>query len=195
MGKKKFLLLGFGFMVLLQLALPGQMIFQWEQVLEKGTPYKFRVEPVDPRDPFRGNYLTLRYEADSISVEAPSAWNRGQRVHLSFDTTSEGFVTLMDVSKEPFEEGTPSFQAEIEFVHHNTEQKDGWLELDLPFDRYFIDREGAKEAEDLYFEAVRDSSSTVWGRVKIHDGRAAIEDVMVDGRSVEDLLGKDAPAP
>ncbi len=193
MDKKKFLLMGFGAMVLLQLAVPGNMIFKWEWTLDQGTPYKFRVEPVDPRDPFRGNYLTLRYEADSVHVEAPSAWNDGASVYVAFDTSAQGFVRLSGVSQDPFEKHRPYFQARIEHVYNSDSySKDSYLRLKLPFERYFMAAEKAEQAEEIYRDAIRDSSRPVWSRVKVLDGRAVIEDVKIDGRSIEDMIEEKA---
>lgn len=48
----------------IQLAIPGYMIFEQNQILTEGTAYKFKTRPIDPYDPFRGRYVTLAFEAN-----------------------------------------------------------------------------------------------------------------------------------
>lgn len=48
----------------IQLAIPGYMIFEQNQILTEGTAYKFKTRPIDPYDPFRGRYVTLAFDAN-----------------------------------------------------------------------------------------------------------------------------------
>lgn len=52
----------------LQLFIPAQMILKQETILKKGTAYKFKAQPVDPSDPFKGKYINLNYEIDSFKT-------------------------------------------------------------------------------------------------------------------------------
>ena len=51
--------------VLVQLVVPAKMIFDKEVILKTGTIYKFKTQPIDPSDPFRGKYVTLNYELNT----------------------------------------------------------------------------------------------------------------------------------
>ena len=40
-----------------QLFIPTQMILNQETILKTGKPYRFKTQPVDPSDPFKGKYI------------------------------------------------------------------------------------------------------------------------------------------
>ncbi|MBK6341440.1 MAG: GDYXXLXY domain-containing protein [Flavobacteriales bacterium] len=62
MNRKPLLFLG---IALAQLAVPAWMIAGRERVLSQGEVFKFKTAPIDPRDPFRGEYVRLDFEAES----------------------------------------------------------------------------------------------------------------------------------
>lgn len=68
MNKKKILLLSFFLVAVVQLYVPSKMIWDREEVLRTGTEYKFRTAPIDPTDPFRGKYITLRFDDNTVDI-------------------------------------------------------------------------------------------------------------------------------
>ena len=54
MIKMKILLSVFILVALVQLFVPAKMILDREDILDMGKEYKFKTEPIDPNDPFRG---------------------------------------------------------------------------------------------------------------------------------------------
>ncbi len=186
MDKKKLIWGAFGVMVLLQLGVPFRWIYQHEKVLQKGTPFKFRLDPVDPSDPFRGNYMTLEYEADSVPVEAPGAWDHGDRAYVSFDTTDQGFVRLLDVSQRPFGEDVNYFLSEVDAVHRLEGLKRGWIRLEHPFDRYFLPKAQARNAEERLWSPSEEGPS--YAVVRIMDGKACLEELIVQGKPADRII-------
>ena len=55
--KTLYIFILFIIVVCAQLFVPSQMIFQQEDVLKTGTAFKFKTQPVDPSDPFKGKYI------------------------------------------------------------------------------------------------------------------------------------------
>ena len=51
-----------------QLSVPAWMIIDRESVIAEGREYKFEAAPLDPYDPFKGKYITLRYRENFISL-------------------------------------------------------------------------------------------------------------------------------
>ena len=98
--KLKYLFILFVLVALVQLFVPLQMIFGQEDVLDSGKAYKFKTEPVDPSDPFRGKYITLRYAMNSASTK-DSTWLRQDDVYVYIKEDSLGFAKLTQVSKTP----------------------------------------------------------------------------------------------
>ena len=83
-----------------QLFIPAQMIFNKESIINNGAVYKFKTQPVDPSDPYRGKYINLNYEIDSF-VTNDSLWERKDKVYVYLDIDSLGFAKVNTVSKIP----------------------------------------------------------------------------------------------
>ncbi|MFC1629938.1 GDYXXLXY domain-containing protein [Patescibacteria group bacterium] len=56
----------FAIAVIVQLLIIFTIIIFKMAVLTGGTEVLLKIEPVDPRDPFRGDYVTFRYEISNI---------------------------------------------------------------------------------------------------------------------------------
>jgi uncharacterized membrane-anchored protein len=79
-------------MCLLQWLVPAKVIYDSENLLREGIQYRFRTLPIDPSDPFRGKYITLNFEANSITLRDRADWKAGEVVFVSFTTDSAGFA-------------------------------------------------------------------------------------------------------
>ncbi len=83
----------------------GQVTFLTGMVVVDNLPYQFgqtirlKVEPVDPRDMFRGDYVTLNYDFSRLSAAAgddmPGSWNDTYGEH-------EVFILLKPVAGENY---------------------------------------------------------------------------------------------
>ena len=80
MNRKTILWVAFIVVALVQLYVPAQMIWESEGVIAAGTAYKFNTAPVDPKDPFRGKYITLNYSDNSIKIENADDWQNGEPI-------------------------------------------------------------------------------------------------------------------
>ncbi len=56
-----------------QLAVLAYMVFGREMVIQRGTKISIATAPIDPRDPFRGDFVRLRYPLNALS-HAPVRW-------------------------------------------------------------------------------------------------------------------------
>jgi uncharacterized membrane-anchored protein len=187
--------LAFGGMVLFQLALPGWVLVDHERVLTEGEVFLFSTEPIDPRDPFRGEYVTLNFDAESGQWASPTASTEGEYVRSSafavLGTDTGGFARIERLTHE-----RPSGSAfvEVQFMSFGS---DGVSRVSLPFDRFYLEEgDGAATEQMLLPQWSNDSlvqplpSHAV---VRILNGRAVIEDLVVGGRSIHEWL-KDMPA-
>ena len=82
MTKKTLLLILICFIVL-QLLVPGYLVFRNYDTLGTGESYKFIVRPYDPYDPFRGRYVALN----------PDEWTYYSYAVLGRD--SQGYAMIM----------------------------------------------------------------------------------------------------
>ena len=175
---KTFIIILFLIMCVAQLVVPGKMIFDHERLIRAGSTYKFRTQPIDPADPFRGKYITLSFHADHTYDTAD--WTSGEPVNVVFTADSVGFAEVDHLTREepegPFLRSTILYKGSENEVYFN-----------IPFDRFYMEESKATPAEDAYTQASRDSTSVCYGLVNIGHGKAVITDVLIDGRSVTTL--------
>lgn len=175
---RTFIIVLFIGMCLAQLAVPGKMIWDHERLVSKGTPFRFKTQPIDPSDPFRGKYITLSFEADHMYDTAD--WSSGEAVNVVFTVDSAGFASVDYLTREepegPFLHTTISYRGSENEVYFN-----------LPFDRFYMEESKAKPAEDAYVHATRDTARVCYALVSVGLGRATVRDVFIDGRSVREI--------
>ncbi|MES2486246.1 MAG: GDYXXLXY domain-containing protein, partial [Bacteroidota bacterium] len=78
--KTKYLFIAFALTALLQAFIPLKMVYDNHNVETEGIVFKFKTEPVDPSDPFRGKYITLEFESDSIYANVYPQYEGGENV-------------------------------------------------------------------------------------------------------------------
>jgi uncharacterized membrane-anchored protein len=182
---KKIILPLFILMCLVQWYVPGKMIFDQETLLKEGTVYKFKTAPIDPADPFRGKYIILSFEANRYEVSDYKKWERQQDVYVSL-TDSASFARISGVSvEEP--QNADYIKARIGTV---TTYEPYTLWIEYPFERFYLEESKAAEAEKLYWKSQADSTQVTYAVVSVKDGEAALKDVMINDRSIVDIVAE-----
>ncbi len=172
--KKIHIFIIFILVVLAQLFIPSQMIFNRESILEDGTAYRFKTQPIDPTDPFRGKYITLRYEISSITT-SDSLWITNEDVYIYLKKDSLGFAKVAKVSKHLLKDDKDYIIAKVGWYYSHQ------LNVNLPFDRFYMEESKAKPAEDTFREAQRDSlPNNIYALVYIKDGEAVLDNVFIN---------------
>ena len=160
-----------------------------------GQPIRVQVQPVDPRDLFRGNYARLQY---SFNVIDETLWRgsdtpkKGQRVYVSLIQNKAGSWDASAISAEPPETGL-FLRGRFKYVwsapRDRVEGPDGkvtWVKTDKP-DRYRIEYGveawfAPKEKAQALELALRDEA---WATLYVADnGKAALFSVET---SLEDV--------
>lgn len=172
-------------MCIAQWLVPGKMIYDSETVVVNGTSYKFKTQPIDPSDPFRGKYVTLNFEANSIIVNDSANWESGEDVYITFTTDSAGFAKPSGISRQ--EPNSEIFLKTTVYYFTNYESSEE-VYFNIPFDRFYLEESKASEAEQIYWKAQSDSAQVAYGLVTIGKGRAVLTDVMINDRSVVDII-------
>lgn len=179
-NRKKWVLILFAMAALLQLAVPGYMIYRQEVILQRGRVYKFRTALVDPADPFRGRYVRLGFNL-SVSRSGKEI-PYGKTVNAVPAVGADGFAYIAAVVDIPPDDGI-YFPVKVGW----SSNKDT-MSVNPPFDRFYLNEAAAPEAERLYMEASRKNSA--WIEVRVRDGNAAIADLYLDGRPIRELTGR-----
>ena len=185
MLNKKIIIPGFVLMVLTQLYVPTRMIFSKERVLADGKEFKFKTRPIDPNDPFRGKYITLSFEANSANVPDAEGWNQGDPIYVLLTEDEEGFAKIISISKEKPIDDEDYVNASIGYVINDTLD---WVSVDYPFTRFYMEESKAEGAEEAYRESSRDTNQVTYALVKIKEGEAVIEDVLIDGIPILEVV-------
>jgi uncharacterized membrane-anchored protein len=167
-------------LALIQLAVPGWMIFQQEQVLKHGRVFKFQTAPVDPYDAFRGRYVALSFAAERTGNTGNFDYSSRQKLWVQIAADEKGFAKVARVSTEPLA-GDDVLIATSR-----------WGGLHFPFDRYYMDEKSAPEAETAYRANSRREHENAYATVRILNGRSALEELYIDDKPVREFLQTEA---
>ena len=189
MNMPKYIMWAFWGMVLYQLILPIRTVVQNETALRSGTMYKFPTVPVDPNDPFRGKYVALNFPdlqddlpADELQEIASTAWV-GQELYLSLSQNDDGYVKATDIGIDPPYNGDYVAVRVTSVIYEHTDS--ARIRTDFDFNRFYMEEFKAPEAEDRYRDAHREGKD-IYAVVRVSGDVALLEDVLIDGKSIND---------
>lgn len=185
MKNKNILIILFLFVVIAQLFVPSQMIYNQEDIINTGKIVKFQCEPIDPNDPFRGKYITLNFKESGIKVKNLKDWNRNETVFAKITTSQDGFAKIKSISKTEPTDNSIYLKLKINYIaDYDNENK---IYLDFPFNRFYMNENKAKNAEEVYAESTIDTTKTACAVVATKNGEAVIKDVLIDNISIKEL--------
>jgi hypothetical protein len=167
-------------MVAAQWFVPISMISGMENIKRHGTMFKFRTQPIDPTDPFRGSYITLRFQ-ESFFETRQSMWVAGEELFVKLGVRDDGFAFVIGVSRSEPEAGN-YFRAKAGNYYN------GRIDLDFPFDRFYLEESKAPAAENTYNDSNADDQLKVYAVVYIKDGESYVEDVRIDEKSIIEIV-------
>lgn len=165
-----------------QLFVPAQMIYQQEDALDTGTAYKFKTQPIDPTDPFRGKFIILNYDMDSFETDEDGWYDYNGNVFVYLKTDTEGFATVKTVSKTLLDSSDDYVIAESKYNNSKT------VNFDLPFNRFYMNENKAYDAEISVRKAQRDTTKICYGLVFIKEGTAVLENVFIDDKPIQEFV-------
>lgn len=172
---------------------PVREVLAFERPKVEPVEMRFKLRAYDPYDPMRGRYLQLRVQSD---VAMPAA--EVKRVKREYRNARQEFAAVLETKENGF--------AEAVSLHPRCDVPEGktFVKIDriafrtadsprctvfMPFDRYYINEQLAKEAEGLLQNVTRDKKHSAVLVVNIYaDGRYAVKDLLVDGRPIMTYL-------
>ncbi len=181
----RLLLVLFALVAVAQLFVPGKMIWDREAVLRTGEEFRFRTQPIDPTDPFRGKYISLFYPEQLVTVSSTNDWEWGEKIYVTLQTDSLGFATVQNGSKDVPQINAPYIAATVSNIDYEDTTR---LWIDLPFDRFYMEESKAYEAEQVYWQAGQDTLVTSYALVSVKDGQAVLKDVFIDDTPIADVV-------
>lgn len=127
---RRLTLLLFGILCVVQLTLCAHLIGRWEIILRDGASFTFAIQPVDPTDAFRGRYVAIRLEHDTLDIEqpvAPRTYQPGQTAYVVLATNDSGFARFDRLLLEAPGDGIPFLKIKVQQVDEDA----GFLPKDI----------------------------------------------------------------
>ena len=160
----------------IQLFVPAQMIFNQEHILDNGTAYKFKTQPIDPTDPFRGKYITLRYDISPITT-TDSLWTPNEDIYIYLKKDSLGFAKVEQISRDRLKNDKDYVIAKVGWYNIYSHQ----LNVNLPFNRFYMKESKAYDAEVAHRKAQRDSiPNNTYAIVYVNKGETVLDNVFIN---------------
>lgn len=178
--KTKGIMVVFGLIAAVHLAAPLSMIWKREAVLKQGTRLLIQTQPVDPYDVFRGRYVRLNYDPLSVPDHGTLPVRRGDQAFAQYRIDEDGFVQVTNIIAR-LETGD-EIPVVVQSVHS------GRIHARFPFDRLYLNETLAPRAEAAYRSANQADGGQAWVRVRVHKGRAVLEDLMIEGLPVHNYM-------
>lgn len=185
MNNKKKIIISFVIIAIIQLFVPVKMIWNKESTLINGNPYKFKTAPIDPTDPFIGKYIVLDFEENSYEVN--EQYLRGEFLYVYLDEDQNGFAKIAKVSKNilPNEE-KDYVKAKVRYGNYLGH--DLQIQIDYPFQRFYMEESKAYNAELLYRKFQSESGSITYALVRVKNGDAVIQNVFINDTPIKELV-------
>ncbi len=198
---KKGLFFAFAAIIVL---IPIYVAISSENVLNNGKLYKFKPVARDPFDPFRGKFLRINYDTNGIPTDFD--FKEGERVYVSVAKDKQGFAYFDEAFKKP-PKGKDYIESKISWSGMGSERRLELIErmddpdfvisdvdvrqtvsIEIPdnLGKFFINEDDAYLAEQV-MRAERDKSYIA---VKILNGEARLEDIIVKGQPLLDYISK-----
>lgn len=182
MNKRNLILLGFAIVVVVQLAVPSWMILEREWTLREGQVFKFKTKPVDPADAFRGRYVLLSLEPDTVTDAG--AWNYGQKAFAVLGTGPDGFATVKRLDRTQ-----PVGEAALQVSAMWSDGRRGEVHINWQgLDRYYMMEDKAPAAETAYRAHNRGTNQTCFITVRVRGSVGVIENLYIDKQPIQTWL-------
>ena len=177
----------FAAMIIAQWFVPWSSIHRNERILREGIPFNFRTAPIDPHDPFRGEYVILRYdmEDDQLFSEPEANWQQEQRAYVVLKTV-DGYAAIDRVETE--EPSADKSYIRCHINAWNMTEDSTMISIDLPFDRYYLEEGRGHRTEQLMTESMDTESRQMdaYVTVRILEGKGVIEELVIGGKTIRE---------
>jgi len=185
---KRIMLIAFIFIVLAQWIVPAEMIRNRRAVLQNGVAYKFRTQPIDPVDPFKGRYVALNFSENVCSVKEPAKYQYGAAVYVVFKNGGDGYAKIFSVSNQPPAGEVAFVKGTVRYITTESYDSSGIMHINYPFSEFYMEESKAPKTENLFRDSIMNPSLETYALVKVYKGDAVIEDLFFSDRSVKELL-------
>lgn len=161
-----------------QLLVFASIITKREAVLRKGTVLRFNIQPIDPFDAFRGQYVSLRFQ-DALScpmTNSTASFERGQRIYVRFEAGTNGMSRPVEaIASKPDWDGGIWLKTRVRWNNASD------LHFEFPIDRFYSDEKTAPKIEGLVSFRSRTMVSNACAVVRAYHGSFLLGDLEFNG--------------
>ncbi len=179
--------IAFGAVMLLYLWFPFSMIADQQRILKRGEVFRFRPQPVDPYDAFRGRYIVLQFMDQSIHFpNAQDTFQYDDKIYVSLEKDSLGFIYFSNPSLKK-----PDTQNYLKTTVQHTSKDQVSVDIPENLGRYYLNEKLAPLAEKKYRELLNNRESNevnVYLDARVLDGEVLIEELYFEGVPVGEYL-------
>lgn len=163
-----------------------------EYTLRTGTEVLLKTEPVDPRDLFRGDYVTLNYEISTLNLEEIQAedpyFEYNDRIYLALEIEN-GYGVPKKIYKKPPDDELYIKGTVKELIYDwgedgliAEEPRIKELRIEYGIESYFVPEGRGREIESQQWTGREGVDVKV---VVDKFGNAVIKSLLIDGKEVE----------
>lgn len=179
----------FALVAVVQLAVAGGAIIRSEVALRRGEVFRFRIQPVDPVDAFRGRYVAIRFTLDRAPAPDGLELRQGQWVYIPLQPGGDGWAAFGPASPDPPESGAYLRLRPGGIYPDEDGRRRVWVTL--PFNRYYMDEDLAPEAERAA-RGSRRGQRDAFVTVRVFRGAGVLEELYLDGVPIHEWLADNA---
>lgn len=170
---------------LVQLAVAGGAIVKSELALRTGEAFRFRIQPVDPVDAFRGRYVAIRFAVDRAPAADDLDIKPGKLVFLPLEKDGDGYAVLGQASVVKPMSG-PYLRLRAGGVYPD-EDGTRFVWVSMPFRRYYMDEDRAPEAGRAVWGGRRGQREASVS-VRVRNGVGVLEELYIDDVPIHQWL-------
>jgi len=172
-----------------QLAVAGGAIIRSELALRSGEVFRFRIQPVDPVDAFRGRYVAIRFALDRTPVADGLEVERQQWVFVPLLVDGDGLAAFGPAALDPPASGAYLRLRSGGIYPDEDGQPSVWVTM--PFNRYYMDEDLAPEAERAVWSRQR-GQREAFVTVRVRNGVGVLEDLFIGDVPIHRWLAENA---
>lgn len=167
-----------------------KMVYDRDRLLKSGREITLPVQPLDPRDVFRGDYVTLGYDITTLhksNTESDpdyAGFARGSAAYITMTPATAGGWTLTHIgSRYPTEvaPGEVILKGEVKSVWQEESKSETIANVRYGIENYFVPEGTGRVLEDKVRAHKIEAIVAVAA-----DGTAALKGLIVDGERHED---------
>lgn len=174
---------------LVQLAVAGGAIVKSELALRTGEAFRFRIQPVDPVDAFRGRYVAIRFAVDRAPAADDLEVKPGKQVFLPLEKDGDGYAFLGLASAEKPTSGQ-YLRLRAGGIYPD-EDGNRFVWVSMPFRRYYMDENRAPEAGRAVWSGRRGQREASVS-VRVRGGVGVIDELYIDDVPIHQWLVENA---